>query len=49
MAVYVGIGFAPALHADDPFLIAAVLAVAGLAVGAVIVSRSPATTQPQPE
>ena len=51
VAVYVGLGFAPALHGGDPFVIAAVLAVAGLIVGAAVISRSPATTvaQPQPE
>ena len=47
VAVYVGIGFAPAVHAGDPFLIAAVLAVAGLAVGAVVISRTPVTTDLQ--
>ncbi|MEV7229833.1 MFS transporter [Polymorphospora sp. NPDC051019] len=47
VAVYVGIGFAPAVHAGDPFLIAAVLAIAGLAVGAVVISRSSATTELQ--
>lgn len=51
VAVYVGLGFAPALHAGDPFVIAATLAVAGLAAGAVIMSRSPtsATAQPRAE
>ncbi|GAA0943808.1 DHA2 family efflux MFS transporter permease subunit [Actinocorallia libanotica] len=43
VAVHVGIGFSPAVHAGDPFLIAAVLAIGGLAVGAVVISRSPAT------
>ena len=42
VAVYVGIGFAPTLHAGDPFLVAAVLAIAGLVVGAVVIGRSPA-------
>ena len=42
VAVYVGIGFAPALHAGDPFLVAAVLAIAGLAVGVVVIGRAPA-------
>lgn len=42
VAVYVGLGFAPALHTGDPFVISAVLAVAGLAVGAMVISRSPA-------
>ncbi len=41
VAVYVGIGFAPALHAGDPFLVAAVLAIAGLVLAAVIIGRSP--------
>ena len=41
VAVYVGIGFAPALHAGDPFLVAAVLAIAGLVLGAVVIGRSP--------
>jgi len=33
----------------DPFLIAAVLAVAGLAAGAVVVSRPSATTETRPQ
>lgn len=41
VAVFVGIGFAPALHSTDPFLIATVLAVAGLLIGALIVHRAP--------
>ena len=49
MAVYVGLGFAPALHAGDPFVIAAVLAVAGLVIGALVISRSPANTAVQPQ
>ncbi|MEU1879691.1 MFS transporter [Streptosporangium sp. NPDC020072] len=49
VAVYVGIGFAPAVHAADPFLIAAVLAIFGLAVGAVVVSRSSAITEVRPQ
>ncbi|MEU1737292.1 MFS transporter [Streptosporangium sp. NPDC020145] len=49
VAVYVGIGFAPAVHTADPFLIAAVLAIAGLAVGAVVVSRSSAITEVRPQ
>jgi EmrB/QacA subfamily drug resistance transporter len=49
VAVYVGIGFAPAVHMGDPFLIAAVLAVAGLAAGAVVVSRPSATTETRPQ
>ncbi len=47
VAVYVGLGFASALHSGDPFLVAAALAVAGLVVGAVVISRSPATTVAQ--
>ncbi|RCV50015.1 MFS transporter [Marinitenerispora sediminis] len=49
VAVYVGIGFAPAVHAGDPFLTAALLAIAGLAVGAVVISRSSATTEVRPQ
>ncbi|MFF4472260.1 MFS transporter [Streptomyces sp. NPDC001599] len=51
VTVYVGIGFAPAVHGVDPFLAAAVLAVAGLVVGALVISRSsaPAEVQPQAE
>lgn len=41
VAVYAGLGFAPALHAGDPFLVAAVLAVAGLLWGAVVIGRAP--------
>ena len=41
VALYVGIGFAPALHSADPFIIAALLAVAGLGVGALIAQRVP--------
>lgn len=48
VAVYVGLGFAPALHAGDPFVIAATLAVAGLAAGAVIILRSPTSAAVQP-
>src|SRR5699024_549252 len=49
VAVYVGLGFAPDLHAGDPFVIAAVLAVAGLVIGALVISRSPANTAVQPQ
>lgn len=51
VAVYVGLGFAPALHADagDPFVVAAVLAVVGLVVGAVVIARSPSTAAGQPQ
>lgn len=41
VALYIGLGFAPALHWGDPFVLAAVLAVAGLGVGAVIARRVP--------
>src|SRR5690606_14410571 len=41
VAVCVGVGFAPALHAFDPFLVAALLATAGLAAGAVVALRMP--------
>ncbi|MEU4838660.1 MFS transporter [Nocardia testacea] len=47
VAVYMGLGFAPALHAGDPFLVAAALAVAGLALGAVVLGRSAATVKAQ--
>jgi EmrB/QacA subfamily drug resistance transporter len=49
VAVYVGLGFAPALHSGTPFLVAAALAVAGLIVGAVVICGSPATTVVQPQ
>ncbi|MFC3522813.1 MFS transporter [Streptomonospora nanhaiensis] len=39
VAVYVGIGFAPALHGADPFLVAALLAGAGLLAGALVAGR----------
>ncbi len=45
VAVYVGTGFAPTLHTGDPFLVAAVLAIAGLVVGAVVIGRSPAPVE----
>jgi EmrB/QacA subfamily drug resistance transporter len=45
VAVYVGFGFAPAVHAGEPFLVAAALAIAGLAVGAVVISRSAAVPE----
>lgn len=41
VALYVGIGFAPALHSADPFVIAALLAVGGLGVGALVARRVP--------
>lgn len=41
VAVFVGIGFAPTLHGADPFLIATLLASAGLAIGALIAMRLP--------
>ncbi|GAB3479332.1 DHA2 family efflux MFS transporter permease subunit [Nocardiopsis coralliicola] len=42
VAVYVGLGFAPALHSADPFLVAAALSAGGLALGAVVIRSSPA-------
>lgn len=48
VAVFVGIGFAPALHAADPFLVATILAVAGLVLGAIVARRMPVpNTDPQ--
>ena len=49
VALYVGLGFAPALHAGDPFVVAAALAVIGLLVGAMVISRSPASAVEQPQ
>ncbi|MFI5663125.1 MFS transporter [Streptomyces sp. NPDC051684] len=43
VAVCVGIGFAPGLHSLDPFLVATALAATGLAVGAVLAWRMPAS------
>ncbi len=40
VAVYVGVGFAPAVHGGDPFVVAAVLAIAGLLVGAAVIGRA---------
>ncbi|WP_092622660.1 MFS transporter [Jiangella sp. DSM 45060] len=42
VAICVGIGFAPALHSRDPFLVATLLAAAGLVAGAVVAWRLPA-------
>lgn len=42
VAICVGIGFAPTLHAGDPYLVATVLAGAGLLVGACVAWRLPA-------
>ncbi|MFJ8856672.1 MFS transporter [Streptomyces sp. NPDC102437] len=39
VAVCVGIGFAPTLHSLDPFLVATLLAAAGLVTGAVVAWR----------
>lgn len=47
VALYVGIGFAPALHSADPFLIAALLAVVGLGVGAIVAQRLPGVVSRQ--
>ncbi len=41
VAVCVGIGFAPALHTADPFLIATLLAGAGLVAGVLVLRRTP--------
>jgi DHA2 family lincomycin resistance protein-like MFS transporter len=41
-AICIGIGFAPALHSLDPFLVATALATAGLVTGAVVAWRMPA-------
>lgn len=43
-AICVGLGFAPALHTGDPFVIAAALSVTGLIVGAVVFSSAPSPT-----
>jgi DHA2 family lincomycin resistance protein-like MFS transporter len=42
VAIYVGVGFAPAINSANPFLVATVLAVAGLIIGALIIHRMPA-------
>ncbi|MFC7876971.1 MFS transporter [Isoptericola sp. NPDC057391] len=42
VALFVGVGFAPALRPADPFLVASALAVAGLLAGALVVRRVPA-------
>ncbi|WP_245579730.1 MFS transporter [Brevibacterium album] len=44
VAICVGLGFAPALHTGDPFVIAAALSVIGLIVGAVVIARAPSPT-----
>ncbi|WP_280507614.1 MFS transporter [Nocardia flavorosea] len=41
VAVCVGIGFAPALHTGDPFLITTLLAGAGLLAGVLVLRRTP--------
>ncbi|MFD4402114.1 MFS transporter [Nocardia sp. NPDC058499] len=41
VAVCVGIGFAPALHTVDPFLMATLLAGAGLVAGVLVLRRAP--------
>ncbi|MFF3827655.1 MFS transporter [Streptomyces griseus] len=41
VTVCVGVGFAPTLHSFDPFLVATVLAGAGLVAGAVVARRMP--------
>ena len=49
VAICIGLGFAPALHAGDPYVIAGVLAVIGLMVGAGIISRAPSAAAGKPE
>ncbi|MGC5616170.1 MFS transporter [Georgenia sp. Z1491] len=51
VAVFVGIGFAPALHGGDPFVVATALAGLGLLVGALVAWRmpGPATAVPAQE
>ena len=39
--LYIGIGFAPALHADNPFLVSCLLAILGLAAAAFIAIKAP--------
>ncbi|MFF0585579.1 MFS transporter [Streptomyces sp. NPDC003781] len=46
VAVCVGLGFAPALHSLDPFLVTTVLAALGLAAGAAVAWRMPAPAAP---
>lgn len=46
VAVCVGIGFAPALHTADPFLVATLLAGVGLIVGASVIRRAPEPAAP---
>ncbi|MFF0742931.1 MFS transporter [Streptomyces sp. NPDC004111] len=41
-ALCVGVGFAPALHSVDPFVLATLLAGVGLVIGAVVAGRMPA-------
>lgn len=48
VAIYVGVGFAPVLRPADPFLIAAVLAIVGLLVGALVIRRAPIAAQRVP-
>lgn len=48
VALYVGLGFSPALHASDPFVIAALLATLGLILGATIIGRNRANTPQHP-
>ncbi|WP_147140193.1 MFS transporter [Stackebrandtia albiflava] len=49
VAVFAGLGFAPALHRGEPFVVSVVLAIAGLVVGAAVISRSPATVEARPQ
>lgn len=48
VAVCVGVGFAPTLHGFDPYLVATLLAGAGLVTGAIVARRMPASA-PAPE
>ncbi|MEU2947900.1 MFS transporter [Nocardiopsis alba] len=48
VAVCVGIGFAPALHTADPFLVAALLAGVGLVIGTLVILRTPEPAVPEP-
>lgn len=43
VAVCVGVGFAPTLHAFDPYLVDTLLAGAGLVTGAIVARRMPAS------
>lgn len=49
VAVFVGLGFAPALHHADAFLVSAALALVGLFAAAVIMLRQPGGVGPKPK